>query len=71
MKQRYTAVIVRSGGWFAGMVKELPGVHTQGKTVAEVMENLKEAIPMVIESNLRHFTETAEEYFEEEILVAL
>ncbi|OQY52778.1 MAG: hypothetical protein B6245_23365 [Desulfobacteraceae bacterium 4572_88] len=67
MRQRYTAVIVRSGEWFAGMVKELPGVRTQGKTITEVRENLKEAIPMVIESNLRHFTE----YFEEEILVAL
>jgi len=71
MKQRYTAIIIRSGEWFAGMVKEVPGVHTQGRTVAEVRENLKEAIPMVLESNLRHLTETAEEYFEEEILISL
>ncbi len=54
MKQRYTAIIIRCGGWFAGMVKELPGVHVQGKTISEVRENLKEAIPMVTESNLRH-----------------
>jgi len=71
MKHYFTAVIVKSGEWFAGTVKELSGVHTQGKTVDEVRENLKEAVQMVIESNIRHFTEFSEEYFEEEIEVSL
>ena len=53
----YTATIVKSDNWYAGFVKELPGAHSQGKTVEEVKENLKEAITMVIESNYRHSME--------------
>jgi len=47
-------------------------VHTQGTTVEEVKENLKEAISMVIESNLKHFQEIAkeyDEYIEEDLVV--
>ncbi len=57
MTHHYTAVIVKSGGWFAGTVKELSGVHTQGQTIAEVKKNLQETIAMVLESNLKHFVE--------------
>ncbi|MCP4405892.1 MAG: type II toxin-antitoxin system HicB family antitoxin [bacterium] len=74
MTHHYTAVIVKSGGWFAGTVKELSGVHTQGKTIAEVKDNLQEAIAMVVESNLRHFVERIgeyEEYIEEDLAVTL
>ncbi|QTA87085.1 type II toxin-antitoxin system HicB family antitoxin [Desulfonema magnum] len=71
MKRHFTAVIIKSGDWFAGTVKELSGVHTQGKTIDEVRENLKEAITMVIESNIRHFTEASKEYIEEDIVVNL
>ena len=71
MKRYFTAVIVKSGEWFAGTVKELSGVHTQGKTIDEVRENLKEAIQMIIESNIRHLPKFSEEYLEEEIEVSL
>ena len=67
----FTAMIIKSGDWYAGTVKELPGAHSQGKTIDEVKENLKEAIPMVIESNIRHLKEYSDEYYEEEIAVAL
>lgn len=73
MERHFTAVIVKSGEWFAGTVKELSGVHTQGKSIGEVKENLIEAIEMVIESNIRHFRELSEDddYIEEDIMVAL
>jgi len=32
-------------------VEELPGVNTQGKTLKEVRENLKEALCLIIEAN--------------------
>lgn len=54
MLSNYTAVIVKSENWYAGFIKELPGAHSQGKTVEEVKKNLKEAIKMVVESNYRH-----------------
>ncbi len=32
-------------------VEEIPGVNTQGRTIAEARRNLKEALAMVIEAN--------------------
>ena len=73
MERHFTAVIVKSGDWYAGTVKELSGVHSQGRSIEEVKENLKEAIEMVIESNIRHFSELmqCQDYIEEEIVFAL
>ncbi len=69
MLTNYTATIVKSDGWYAGFVKELPCAHSQGKTVEEVKENLKEAITMVIGSNYRHSIEGYEKVIEEKISV--
>ncbi len=69
MSTNYTLTIVKSDDWYAGFVKELPGAHSQGKTIEEVKENLKEAITMVIESNYRHSLEGYEKVLEEKILV--
>lgn len=44
----YTAVYVKSGSWYAGYVAEVPGVNTQGKTLAEAKSNLLEALGMVL-----------------------
>ncbi len=71
MEKQFTAVIIKSGNWYAGTVKELSGVHSQGKTIAELKENLIEAIQLIVESNLKHFTELDSEYFEEQIAVSL
>ena len=65
----YTIVIVKSENWYAGYVKELPGAHSQGKTVKEVKENLKEAIKMILESNYRHFIKGQNKVLEERIAV--
>lgn len=40
MRSNYTIVIVKNESWYAGYVKELPGAHSQGKTVEEVRENM-------------------------------
>ena len=69
MLSNYTIVVVKSGKWYAGCVKELPGAHSQGKTVKEVKENLKEAIKMILESNYRHFIKGQNKVLEERILV--
>ena len=36
---------------FIGFVEELPGANTQGATLDEVRENLKEAVQLVLEAN--------------------
>jgi predicted RNase H-like HicB family nuclease len=48
---QYTAVIQKSAGWYLGWIEEVPGVNTQGKTLKEVKDNLKEALVMVLEAN--------------------
>lgn len=51
-KNTYTAIFVKSGGWWAAYVAEIPGVNTQGRTLAEARVNVKDALKMVIEANL-------------------
>lgn len=69
MEKNFTAVIIKSGDWYAGTIKELSGVHSQARTIPELKENLKEAIQLIIESNIKHFTNTESEYIEEQIAV--
>ncbi len=47
-----TAVFVQvpEGGYVA-FVEELPGANTQGSTLEEARENLREAVALVIASN--------------------
>ena len=51
MKHQFTSVIERRGKWFVAYIEEIPGVNTQGKTLAEARRTLKEALTMVIEAN--------------------
>jgi predicted RNase H-like HicB family nuclease len=51
MIREFTGIIEKHGKWYAGYVEELPGVNTQGRTLKEVRENLKEAITLIIEAN--------------------
>lgn len=51
MKQQFTAVYKKSGKWYLGWVEEFSGVNTQGRTLAEARENLKEALSLVLEVN--------------------
>ena len=51
MKHQFTSVIEKRGKWFVASIEEIPGVNTQGKTLAEARRNLKEALTMVIEAN--------------------
>ncbi|MDP1689092.1 MAG: type II toxin-antitoxin system HicB family antitoxin, partial [bacterium] len=37
--------------WYLGWVEEIPGVNTQGKTLKEVKENLKEALALILETS--------------------
>jgi predicted RNase H-like HicB family nuclease len=51
MKHQFTSVIEKRGKWYVAYVEEMPGVNTQGRTMAEARRNLKEALAMVIEAN--------------------
>jgi predicted RNase H-like HicB family nuclease len=47
----YTAIIEKmSSGWYIAQCEQVPGALTQGRTLEEVRENLKEAISLVLEA---------------------
>jgi predicted RNase H-like HicB family nuclease len=51
MKITFTAVFQKVPEGYIGYVEELPGANTQGDTLEEARENLKEAIELVLEAN--------------------
>jgi predicted RNase H-like HicB family nuclease len=51
MAQTYTAVYKKVKGWYIGYVEELPGANTQGRTLKEVRENLREAVELILQAN--------------------
>jgi predicted RNase H-like HicB family nuclease len=47
----FTAVFQKVPEGYIGFIEELPGANTQGSTLEEARENLKEAAALVIEAN--------------------
>ena len=43
-------------GWLVGIVRELPGCHTQAKSLDELMERLSEAISLFEDGKPKHAT---------------
>ncbi|HLC56248.1 MAG TPA: type II toxin-antitoxin system HicB family antitoxin [Candidatus Nanoarchaeia archaeon] len=51
MAKKYTIIIEKDEeGWFVSEVIGLPGCHTQGKTIDQLLERTKEAIKAYLES---------------------
>ena len=51
MEIKLTAVFRKFPEGYAAFVEELPGANTQGATMDEARENLKEAVAMVLQAN--------------------
>ena len=48
----FTVVIEQDeDGWYIATVPDIPGCHTQGKTMAEVLDRIKEAIELCLEAD--------------------
>ena len=73
MTRTFTAIIqpAEEGGYVA-WVEELPGANTQGETLEETRENLKEAIQLILEVNRERAREDVDESIaiREEIVVS-
>ena len=66
MTQTFTAVFQPADeGGYVAWVEELPGANTQGETLEEARENLKEAIQLILEAN----RERAQEGVDESIVI--
>jgi predicted RNase H-like HicB family nuclease len=73
MENKFTAIFEKVDDWYIGYVEELPGANTQGKTLDETRENLREAIELILLSN-REITEkelAGKNFIREEIKVAI
>lgn len=70
---RYTAVYEFDGEWWVGYVEELPGANTQGRTLDEARENLKDAVRLLIEANREEVQRLADgkQVVREELLMPL
>ena len=70
METKLTAVFRKVPEGYIGFVEELPGANTQGATLEEARENLREAVSLVLEANRAlaeedlHDTEVIREPFE-------
>lgn len=51
MTAEFTAVFCRVPEGYIAFVEELPGANTQGVTLEEARENLREAVQLVLEAN--------------------
>lgn len=52
MQHEFTAVFKEAPeGGYVAFVEELPGANTQGETLDEARDNLREAVGLVLESN--------------------
>jgi predicted RNase H-like HicB family nuclease len=47
MLRNFTLEYWRDEGWFVGRLKELPGVFSQGETLAELEENIRDAYQLL------------------------
>jgi len=50
-KMELTAVYIQVPEGYIAFVEELPGANTQGDTLDEARENLREAVEMVLDAN--------------------
>jgi len=48
MHNEFTAVVEQDGDWFIGYCPEIPGANGQGKTKNECLQNLAEAIDLIL-----------------------
>jgi predicted RNase H-like HicB family nuclease len=48
-KRKYAANFMNRGKWWVAWTDDLPGALTQGRTLDEARENLKDAIALMLE----------------------
>ena len=56
MGARFTLEYWKDGDWFVGQVREVPGVFSQGKTLGELEENIRDAYRLMLKGRraVRH-----------------
>ncbi len=53
MKRQFTAVFEKRDRWYVAYIEEIPGVNTQGRTLREARQNLRQALRLILQANRR------------------
>ena len=48
MRVRFTLEYWKDGNWLVGQVREVPGVFSQGRTLQELEENIRDAYRLLL-----------------------
>jgi len=69
----YEEISKEDGGGYVAYVEEIPGAITQGETIDEARENLRDAVELLLEANraLAKETQTGRNVIHEPIAVSL
>jgi len=49
MYNEFSAIVEKDGEWFIAYCPEIPGANGQGKTKEDCLQNLSEAIKLILE----------------------
>ena len=52
MERHFTLEYWMDDGWYVGKIKEVPGVFSQGETLAELEENIRDAYELMLEEEI-------------------
>lgn len=62
MEESWTATYVRDGEWIVGWIDEVPGAMSQGRTLEETRENVRDALRELLAARRALAALTAAEY---------
>ena len=48
MRRQFTLEYWMDDGWYVGRLKEVPGVFSQGKSLAELEDNMRDAYLLIL-----------------------
>lgn len=51
MRRTFTLESWQDEGWYVGQLREVPGVFSQGETLTELEENIRDAFELVLEDS--------------------
>jgi len=53
MQRNFTLDYWIDDGWYVGKLREVPGVFSQGETIEELEENIKDAYDLMIDEEIQ------------------
>jgi len=55
MKRHFTLEYWIDDGWYVGKLKEVPGIFSQGETLGELEDNVRDAYNLMTEDQAQNF----------------